>query len=1137
MKRLIPILLVTLAVLGARAVAQPTPVPGLQRVNHDSSMTGSGTIPGPLGVRVVAGGGITTLGGTAGVGLVGCTAGQVLQSTGGTSYACADNSSQVAGTVNTIPYYTLDGAHLGSTAITYDSIGGEMDAPIARVKLGQGDPAGAPLITPTAAVCVNDPTQQPPLVCPVGVLTGVYKWAYNESDGVGGTTGLSPVSSPLTLAAQSADVTVGLVRKGMAERHLCRTKAGGSTYYDVHNFGGGVQFFSTHWVDNIPDSSLVTLCPTVDTTKIYTWDISSGVKFIRTPPSVGIVPSDLTLVTGDPSTAGVYALDAYNTVVARSFRGPSFEAIKSGLENSDIADFYWSPDRDSSATYNASAVLNLVFAVGNQGGTLIHPYAIQDAGSTLNTHALTVSGLLPAIATVDHSGVSIDITGNGSSAHESTAASIILEPGYGGVSNTQALAVFNGSVSSGGISSGAKISNSAASFQGVGVQGYSFAATHNVGLFGGVAAMPSGHDAIIYADNGSTSTDLFLGTNSTSGTVIRFEVTNAGGIYGGSAGAYLTPDGALGFQAGTNATATGYINYYGYSPANVPGLTQFRNLILADGKGATVCTLTGSTKTLNCTGLQVGGVAVSTTTGTVTNIATSAGITGGPITNTGTIGYDNTVIQSRVSGTCTGPNAITSIAVGGTVTCSTGVLSTSNLAGTNNRLVKITSANTGGDSSITDDGTTVSTAESTSIGSATGKGRLAVVTIDEGSGVGDLVSSTGWNTAKWLTVGPNVTSATGSGLGFAYSTTDDTAIIASIAPNVAWKPLKIMAGSYSWWVNNTSKMTFDGTTLAITGGLTTSTTVVATGNINGANVSATSGGWLYWGDGTTRIIGANSSSMSLITSATTRIGIAAAGLVTIGLNASPDAPGAANTALIVEQAGTTCSEVRDATNDVEAEHCASSSGAFFGSQSNHSAFFQTNNTNAIKVDTSQLVTVLKTLTVGPGSDTVAAAGSAGSWQNNGATSMSVRDASDDSEIALIANNLGVQVGSTTNHGVKVVSNGTTAISIDTAQNSTFAGHIIGGSGTPSVSAGGGCGTSPSIVGNDNFGKITVGSSTSTCVLTFAIAYASHEPACHATSTSANSNISISAAAAGSVTFSQTSPSMSGTSFYYVCGGY
>jgi hypothetical protein len=55
---------------------------------------------------------------------------------------------------------------------------------------------------------------------------------------------------------------------------------------------------------------------------------------------------------------------------------------------------------------------------------------------------------------------------------------------------------------------------------------------------------------------------------------------------------------SLWFLNDTNATATGYINYYGYDG----GISQFRNLIISNGKGATIVTMTGSTKAVTFVG-------------------------------------------------------------------------------------------------------------------------------------------------------------------------------------------------------------------------------------------------------------------------------------------------------------------------------------------------------------------------------------------------------------------------------------------------------------------------------------------------------------------------------------------------------
>jgi hypothetical protein len=55
--------------------------------------------------------------------------------------------------------------------------------------------------------------------------------------------------------------------------------------------------------------------------------------------------------------------------------------------------------------------------------------------------------------------------------------------------------------------------------------------------------------------------------------------------------------------------------------------------------------------------------------GTVTNVATGLGLTGGPVTSTGTISADTNYLQRRVSASCAVGSSIRAIAADGTVTC------------------------------------------------------------------------------------------------------------------------------------------------------------------------------------------------------------------------------------------------------------------------------------------------------------------------------------------------------------------------------------------------------------------------------------------------------------------------------------
>jgi hypothetical protein len=79
------------------------------------------------------------------------------------------------------------------------------------------------------------------------------------------------------------------------------------------------------------------------------------------------------------------------------------------------------------------------------------------------------------------------------------------------------------------------------------------------------------------------------------------------------------------------------------------------------------CTGTDAVQAIN----QDGSVDCQATgAGTVTSVGSGFGLTGGPITGTGSIAADPAVMQRRVTGTCGGNTAIQSIGVAGTVGCS-----------------------------------------------------------------------------------------------------------------------------------------------------------------------------------------------------------------------------------------------------------------------------------------------------------------------------------------------------------------------------------------------------------------------------------------------------------------------------------
>ena len=84
---------------------------------------------------------------------------------------------------------------------------------------------------------------------------------------------------------------------------------------------------------------------------------------------------------------------------------------------------------------------------------------------------------------------------------------------------------------------------------------------------------------------------------------------------------------------------------------------------------ASTCSVGTFITAIAANGTVTCGSAPAGNSGTVTNVATGTGLTGGPITSTGTIAADTTFLQRRVASTCTAGSAITAIAADGTVTC------------------------------------------------------------------------------------------------------------------------------------------------------------------------------------------------------------------------------------------------------------------------------------------------------------------------------------------------------------------------------------------------------------------------------------------------------------------------------------
>ncbi len=139
-----------------------------------------------------------------------------------------------------------------------------------QVLTGQGDAGPLSLFAPLGA------PGAPTTALSAGSLSGAYQWAYWWITGLPGggglvhLTGYSPTGTPTAsqnLSSQQATVTIGTVPTGAIGWGLARTLAGGSTLYRVFNVmidqNGNL---ATQATDNTPDSELVVLAPTVNTT-------------------------------------------------------------------------------------------------------------------------------------------------------------------------------------------------------------------------------------------------------------------------------------------------------------------------------------------------------------------------------------------------------------------------------------------------------------------------------------------------------------------------------------------------------------------------------------------------------------------------------------------------------------------------------------------------------------------------------------------------------------------------------------------------------------------------------------------------------------------------------------------------------
>jgi hypothetical protein len=232
---------------------------------------------------------------------------------------------------------------------------------------------------------ISDPTGVPTLATGgAGSLTGAYKYAYNEMSPLGVTL-LSPVSAVYTAAAEMIEVTIPLPRRGTVTRQIWRTKAGGSTFFFVYDMGGA--YFATKWVDNTPDTSLTQAPPTANSTQLVNFTVKDGVKYIASGPDQGVKPADLTILTSDGLTAGMFTIDAYGPMLVRTVAGAAYGSHKTRPGTSGAIFGRHFAASTASATVGDPDLSQ--FVIDGEGRTAITP---QDDGSV---PALNISPTLP----------------------------------------------------------------------------------------------------------------------------------------------------------------------------------------------------------------------------------------------------------------------------------------------------------------------------------------------------------------------------------------------------------------------------------------------------------------------------------------------------------------------------------------------------------------------------------------------------------------------------------------------------------------------------------------------------------------------------------------------------------------------
>jgi len=400
---------------------------------------------------------------------------------------------------------------------------------------------------------ISNPPSAPTLTeGAAGSLTGTYRYAYTESDGTG-TTALSPVSSPITVAAKKIVVSVPGNRRGTSQRQLYRTVAGGSVYKLVKDFDGGDDYYRTEFIDDVADGSLGANAPSTNTTYLSSFETTESVKFFRTNPDQGDGTGDLTVLTGNGAlggTGGAYSIDFYGPCLGRTRVGTVYQSRVTGDTGIHFLAYHVT---DTGVLGGAAPAPTLVYQVGAKGNLAISPLQLSDPsladGASL---AFSITATMPSAPTATSSAMQFAVTGAGAASFTQTAVLTAFSAGYTGTSATYAQRLTNSSAHT-GISFGLDARATGAAALSIGVAGLTTAGTKTMGVFGsgdgtepstamfrsGIPAMAGaftngsgvgdiivgldGATPVFYVENGGDTTIKNVGTNG------KLTITNSGG--------------------------------------------------------------------------------------------------------------------------------------------------------------------------------------------------------------------------------------------------------------------------------------------------------------------------------------------------------------------------------------------------------------------------------------------------------------------------------------------------------------------------------------------------------------------------------------------------------------------------------